>query len=105
MATMDEAKAVLLAHHFGFVEAEGGALVRTRAGKERTRFVPVEGGFEHYFNGEKQPHSLLPAGHPVWDGLPPGVRNGLDAAQFPRFFEWVWPPGEIVKVYGAQPEE
>lgn len=114
MATMEEAKAALLAHHFGFVEDESGALVRVRDGVERTRFVPVDGGFEHYFRGEKQAHSLKPPSDPAWDavyaalgqqrqdGVLPRFMEGHTPETSPQFYQWVWPPDEIVKVYGPE---
>lgn len=84
----------------GFVEKDDGTLVEYRNGAERTRYVLVGGGFERHFKGERMVHSMLPEDDPVFDGLPPSVRNGVDADKFPRFFQWVWPAEDIVSIYG-----
>lgn len=99
--TMAAAKAALVAH--GFVaNADGTVFTLTRKnGVERTRYEVVDGGFKRFFRGEPMEHSLLPKGDPAWDGLPPGARNGVSASEYPKFFQWVWPAGDILKIYGG----
>ena len=100
--TMAAAKAALVAN--GFVANDDGTVYtkyRNKGTVERTRYEVVDGGFHRFFKGEQAEHSLLPKGDPAWDGLPPGARNGVSASEYPKFFQWVWPAEDILKIYGG----
>lgn len=83
----------------GFTE-DGDVYTSSRGDVERTRYEAVAGGFKRFFKGEAMFHSMLPEDDPVFEGLPPSVRNGVDADKYPRFFQWVWPAEDIVSIYG-----
>ena len=96
---------------YGFVKGDQG-WVKDRAGKPRTKFESVPGGF-HRFEREDGVWRQFPYIIHVLtdDGGPRHDHNGLafDVKQQtlmggrlqPECFEWVWPESEIAKVYGA----
>jgi hypothetical protein len=82
---MDRATKALV--DYGFTQKADGSLYRGRKGE---KYVPVEGGFEHYFRGEKMSFSIKSD----WAGV-----GGLYPTTHPECFEFTFPPEWIINEY------
>ena len=96
---------------YGFVQTKDGWIKSGPDGRERTKYEATEGGFLRFEREDgvwrQYPYTI----HPDWEGVgglafdvKQAAMSGIGGKVKPECFEWVYPPSEIERTYGAERE-